>query len=670
MRMGNLSSLKAAAIVIGFSLFCIFNVIAVNKKPFVIPEIREWNGGEGSFNPGERFDICYEDDRLEEVANRFAGDYAKMFGIVPSVTKGRPSKGSVSLSVAKKLKNGDEAYRLIIGKDGIRIEAASPKGAFWATRTLLQLSEQTDSHALPCGTAFDYPDYSERGFMIDVGRKFFPMSYLRDLVEVLSYYKMNLLQVHLNDNGFIRFYDGDWNRVPAGFRLESEMHPDLTSRDGYYSKKEWRDLQKFGMSGFVDVVPELDVPAHSLSIARVRPDLASDSLGRDNLNINNPATALFLDSLFREYLEGPDPVFVGKRVHIGTDEFGGYTASFRTSPTRQVTIEKFRALTDDLLGLVQSYGKEPMLWGSLTFAKGATPVRSAGVIMNIWNNGYADPRAMKDQGFRLMSIPDGYVYIVPMAGYYRDYLDIEKLYDEWTPAQIGKVKFEEKDPAIVGGMFAVWNDMIGNGVTVDDVHHRIFPALQTIAVKTWDGMNATVPFSEFDEMRQRLSEAPGVNLLGRWDSDNGNVFSEENVPAGSERTISHVGYGYTVEFDLESNNEALGTVLFSNGDTKFYLSDPISGMLGFSRDGYLERFSYAPRPGETRHIRIEGDNKETALYVDGKLIENLGIYNREYKDGKYKMPIIRTLAFPLHKAGDFKSIVKNLKVYNYRLSEK
>ena len=81
-------------------------------------------------------------------------------------------------------------------------------------------------------------------------------------------------------------------------------------------------------------------------------------------------------------------------------------------------VEKFRAFTDHYIRKVESYGKQAMVWGALTNAKGKTPVKSENVIMNCWSNGYAEPKDMAKQGYKLISIPDGLVYIVPAAGYY------------------------------------------------------------------------------------------------------------------------------------------------------------------------------------------------------------------------------------------------------------
>ena len=81
-----------------------------------------------------------------------------------------------------------------------------------------------------------------RGMMIDVGRKYIPLSYLYSLVNLLSYYKMNTLQVHLNDNGFRDFFHGNWNETYSAFRIESELFPGLTAKDGYYTKKGFHDF--------------------------------------------------------------------------------------------------------------------------------------------------------------------------------------------------------------------------------------------------------------------------------------------------------------------------------------------------------------------------------------------------------------------------------------------
>ena len=438
--------------------------------------------------------------------------------------------------------------------------------------------------------------------MIDCGRKFIPMSYLQDLVKIMAYYKMNTLQVHLNDNGFKQYFDNNWDKTYAAFRLESETYPGLTARDGSYSKKEFIDFQKQAATNFVEIIPEIDIPAHSLAFTHYKPEIGSKEYGMDHLDLFKPETYQFADNLFKEYLKGDDPVFVGKRVHIGTDEY---------SNAKKEVVEKFRAFTDHYIRLVEGFGKQAVIWGALTHAKGDTPVKSENIIMNAWYNGYADPATMIKDGYQLISIPDAMVYIVPLAGYYQDYLNEVFLYKEWTPAHIGKAVFEEKHPAILGGMFAIWNDHAGNGISVKDIHHRVFPALQTLAVKTWTGKETSLPFEVYNEKRSAISEAPGVNQLGRIGKSPALVYERSTVAPGSTSTYPEIGYNYTVSFDITGAPEKSGTELFRSPNAVFYLADPIRGMMGFARDGYLNTFPYKVNPGEKATIQIEGDHRST-----------------------------------------------------------
>lgn len=626
---------------------------AQNPKPFVIPELKEWQGKEGCFIPTDKSRIVYGDASLKHVAEAFASDWKTQFGFAMQVVEGKPEEGDFYLTLKNDKKLGEEGYALSVDKS-VMVSAPETTGVYWATRTLLQICEQTEDHQLPIGKVRDWPDYSIRGFMMDCGRKFIPMAYLQDLVKIMSYYKMNVLQVHLNDNGFKQFFGHDWDKTYAAFRLECETFPGLTARDGYYTKQEFVDFQLDAAAQFVEIIPEIDAPAHTLAFSHYKPELGSKEYGMDHLDLFNPETYTFMDALFKEYLEGDEPVFRGPRVHIGTDEY---------SNKKKDVVEKFRAFTDHYIRYVESFGKQACVWGALTHAQGETPVKSENVIMSAWYNGYAEPKEMVKQGYKLISIPDGLIYIVPAAGYYHDYLDTEYLYEKWTPAHIGQVVFEEKDPAILGGMFAVWNDHVGNGISVKDIHHRLFPALQTLATKTWD-TQVSVPYEEFDSKRQLLSEAPGVNQLGRVGKRPGLVYENAELLPGESLPICEIGYGYTVTFDLEAVSESYGTELFRSPDAVFYLADPVSGLFGFARDGYLNTFNFRPYPGEKLTVKIQGDNASTSLSINGKLMEKMDIQKRYFNAGKDSMNYVRTLVFPLEKAGAFKSRITNLKVYN------
>ena len=654
-------SLKVLALLVIFCLTGSLTRAAVNPKPFVVPELKQWTGKDGNFTPGKdtRIVCTSQNPELLRIARMFADDYQQMFGQTLSVAQGKATPGDFVLSLSADKKLGEEGYAIKI-TDRVTISAPTPTGLYWSTRTLLQLAEQNQERSLPQGTIRDYPDYPLRGFMIDCGRKFIPMAYLQDLVKIMAYYKMNTLQVHLNDNGFKQYFEHNWDKTYAAFRLESETYPGLTARDGSYSKKEFIDFQKQAVSNFVEIIPEIDVPAHSLALTHYKPEIGSKEYGMDHLDLFKPETYEFVDALFKEYLEGDNPVFVGKRVHIGTDEY---------SNAKKDVVEKFRAFTDHYIRFVEGFGKQAVVWGALSHAKGDTPVKSENVVMNAWYNGYADPATMIKDGYQLISIPDGLVYIVPKAGYYYDYLNEPYLYKEWTPAHIGKAVFDEKHPSILGGMFAIWNDHVGNGISVKDIHHRIFSPLQTLSVKMWTGAQTGIPYETFNEKRALLSEAPGVNQLARIGKKPELVYERSTVAPGSTSDYPEIGYNYTVSFDITGAKVSEGTELFRSPNAVFYLSDPIRGMMGFARDGYLNTFPYKVNPGEKATIQIEGDNCSTTLRVNGKVVDEMNTQKLYFNAGKDSMNYVRTLVFPLEKAGNFNSKVQNLKVYNYCVSK-
>lgn len=663
------SRFVATALILTFSMASAWS--EVNEKPFVVPELTTWTGAEGHTALSGR--IIVKSKRLRAAAEALAADYEVLLGQRLTIVRGAAKAGDVVLSASSDKQLGQEGYRLSIGRQ-VEIAAATGQGAYWATRSLLQLSETSPDRSLPCGSTTDRPQYALRGFMIDYGRKFIPMDYLRHLVRIMGYYKMNTLQVHLNDNGFRQFFGNDWNQTQAAFRLECATYPGLTAKDGSYSKQEFIEFQHFAAANGIEVIPEIDAPAHALAFTQYQPEIGSEEYGMDHLDLFKPETYNFMDALWKEYIGGQSPVFIGPRVHIGTDEY---------SNAKQDVVEKFRAFTDHYIRYVEQFGKKAMLWGALTHAQGTTPVKADGVTMGCWYNGYADPVEMKKQGFQLVSIPDGLVYIVPAAGYYYDYLNCEYLYEHWTPAVIGKQTFEECDPAILGGMFAVWNDHAGNGISVKDIHHRTFPALQTIATKCWTATKTSLPYSEFDQRRTQLSEAPGVNELGRLSQPGTVALEMAEVRAGDSLPAEEIGYNYAVSFTLEAQEETPGTELFRSSQAVVYLSDPETGRLGFERDGYLNTFNYKLEPGTSHTLRIEGNNRSTRLYVDGKLKDDLQpqmLYvmsetdradkavgqNSAYKTRVYapkaKLCYQRTLVFPLRKAGKFNSTIKNLKV--------
>lgn len=663
-----------------------------NTCPEVIPALREWWGGKGKYVLGRKVVIVVDPQYAKELrkgADILAEDLGMLFSQQVEVKEGKAGEGNIYLTLATTDRQlGKEGYRMNIGEQ-IRIEGVEPQGVFWGTRTLLQIGMQNDLN-FPVGEIRDYPKYSRRGFMLDVARKFFRLDFLQAYVKIMSYYKMNEFHVHLNDNGFVQYFDNDWDKTYAAFRLECETYPGLTAKDGFYTKREFTALQLEGMDYGVNVFPEIDIPAHSLAFTQYRKSLGSSKYGMDHLDLSNPEIYPFFDSLLMEYIGGPSPVFVGPEVHIGTDEYAKEEA------------ESFRKFTDHYLKFVQSFGKRARVWGALTHAQGETPVTSENVIMNAWYNGYADPREMMKQGYDLISTPDGWLYIVPAAGYYHDYLELEELYKSWEPVQIGNQLFPSGHPQILGGTFAVWNDHCGNGISEKDVHHRAFPALQVLAQKMWTG-KSDVPYPVFAELASVTCEAPGINLMGkvrsvgetvvdyRFTSAQGTDFSgngyDLDIPDSRitaeglaltgktvvETPIEEIGYDYTVEFEINPSKKMIKEAVLFQSPNAVVVFTP-DHKIGFKRDGYFYTFTYSFQPETWQKVKITGDAQGTSLYVNGKEAEHLGMVKRVVKDKKGReseMYIQHTLVFPLKQIGStengFCGELRSLKVYSKKM---
>ena len=643
-------------------LMCLL-AFAQNPCPQVIPALQQWKGAKGTLAlPAQGSIVINPQDvaTLSQTASILVDDLKEMMGWEYTITTGKAKKNAIYLSLSKPDEQlGNEGYVLAINNK-VSIEAPTAQGVFWGTRTLLQMLYRQEA-TLAKGTTRDWPEFPSRGFMLDVGRKFFTLDYLKQQIKVMSFYKMNEFQIHLNDNGFPQFFDNDWNKTYAAFRLESERFPGLTSKDGSYTKKEFTELQRMGMAYGVNVIPEIDIPAHSLAFTHYKPEIGTQEYGMDHLDLYKEETYKFVDALLDEYMCGEVPVFIGPDVHIGTDEYNKKEA------------EQYRYFTDRYLKYVASYGKTPRMWGGLKWLPGKTPVQAEGVTVNAWSFDWVDPEVSIKEGYKLINTCDTYLYIVPGAGYYREFLDHQWLYETWTPWKMNRNQtLPVGTPGVLGGMFAVWNDQCGNGISEQDVYYRSFPAIQVMSERMWKGNNQqVVPFSEFEALCQSMPEAPGVNLLGRIEKET--LLAEEAVLTGKDSlftSLDEVGYPYTVSFSICPDKKPnISGVLFQGPHSTVYTNWENTGRIAFTRDGYAFTFgSFILPEGEWTDITIKGDWKGTSLYVNGKLQERLEgrkkrVYNPKY-DRLESMPIQETLVFPLKQIGSpingFKGQVKNV----------
>jgi hexosaminidase len=439
--------------------------------------------------------------QLGDTARIFAADLTLITGhVLPIISDSAAGQGDVFLSLATTDSSlGDEGYSLTIA-DAVTLRAQTATGVFYGTRTILQmlLADPTKAH-LPRGSARDYPSYRERGFMLDVGRKYFPLSELKEYVRAISYFKLNDFHLHLNDNQLIVGTGPDWTSKYAAFRLSSPRFPGLAAKDGSYTRQDMRELQDFAKQYGVTITPEIDVPAHALALTQFRPDLASPTLDKSLLDLANPNTLPFVKSLWDEFL----PWFNSKDVHIGADEYDAREG------------EAYRQFVNACDDYLRGRGYTVHAWGSLAQMPGTTPIHTD-VVMDVWDTAFASAPALVRAGYRVVNATDTYLYIVPKAGVYNDYLDTKTLYEQWNPST-----FDLRNPAqnlvpgdtqLLGAKFAVWNDKLGALISDADVAARVLAALPTVGEKFWGASARSRTYNQFMEVAHTVGQTPGLQL--------------------------------------------------------------------------------------------------------------------------------------------------------------
>ncbi|MFD0696617.1 discoidin domain-containing protein [Paenibacillus sp. GCM10027628] len=653
----------------------------LNKEPKVIPSLREWHGRTGDFILTNHSRIVVNpayQTVLQKSAEQTKDDLKDIGNVDLEIVYGTPQSGDIYLSIDDTLTwLGKEGYLFDVN-DYVSITSAEVTGVFFGTRSALQILKQDGNHVkIPKGTARDYPKYETRGLMIDVARKFYTIDFLRDYVKLLSWYKMNQFQIHLNDDVGTPLEDG----TLTAFRLQSEKYPGLTSKSGFYTKNEFRSLQQLGMDYGVNVIPEIDTPGHSRAFTAFDPSLGSGP----HLDITRPKTVDFVKSLFDEYLDGDNPTFIGPDVHIGTDEYWGSDK------------EVFRGYMDTLINHINSQGKHPHLWGGLTEYNGVTPI-SNHATMDIWHVPYGDARQAIDLGYDILNTENSYMYLVPRL--YKDYMDTKFMYNNWEPNVFSNTTLPFGHPKLKGAMLALWNDISdASGLSMDDSHDRMFPAVQVLSEKMWTGKREDSDYNSYSNAASLMGEAPNANVSHKLQVKNqdGNVIkylfengfadSSGNGYDGIGKNVSitdgkygkgvrfgggesyiktplqSLGFGWTVSMwvkpDADNPDDA---VLMESPVGQLKLKQGNTGQLGFSKEHYNSSFQYKVPAGKWTHLLLTGDNKGVSLYVNGnEYVEKLWVTNGS-------SPHIDTLVLPIEKIGSathsFHGVIDNLIVLN------
>ena len=394
-----------------------------------------------------------------------------------------------------------ESYRLTLSPDRAALQAGDAAGAFYGCVTLMTLA-QTHDGRIPCGTIYDAPRFGWRGQHLDCARHFYQPDTILRLLDLMALLKLNRFHWHFSDDEAFRLEldcAPDLARKTA-FRGEGEVIPATFGAGiragGTYTKADVARILAHAASLQIDVMPEIEVPAHALALTRIVDGLRDPEDGGQEVSIQGyaqnamnpamPAVLPFLDRLIAELAQ----VFPGATLHLGCDELAPDTWAGSPAATALCARENLQG-RDDLQGwfmaqvadITRKHGLRPAAWEEA--AKGANGGIGHDALLFSWT-GQAPGIAAARAGYDVIMCPAQHCYF-DMA-HSADLDDWGAAWAAFIPLEASVdwhvVPQEAADilPRVKGVQGAYWGEF-----TTDDrqIEPMLAPRLLGLALKGW-----------------------------------------------------------------------------------------------------------------------------------------------------------------------------------------
>lgn len=314
----------------------------------IIPQPSELEAKRGEFVIDTNFQILTDlkNKEMRNICGYFSDAISDISGLAITIID-RTNKDDISGKMVIALNQdaaelGKEGYKLEVNRKKISLEAASPAGLFYGVQSLLQLlptkvmDQEAGSLAVPCVKITDVPRFPYRGMHLDVGRHFFPISFIKKYIDLLALHKFNTFHWHLTED--------------QGWRIEIKKYPKLTEigsvrkeslvghyRDqphqfdgtpygGFYTQEEVKEIVAYAQSRYVTIIPEIEMPGHSRGALAPYPELSCTGgphevavlwgVHEDVYCAGNDQVFAFLEDVLTEVIT----LFPGTYIHIGGDE--------------------------------------------------------------------------------------------------------------------------------------------------------------------------------------------------------------------------------------------------------------------------------------------------------------------------------------------------------------
>ena len=402
-------------------LFSLFNCVAqtVQENPSLIPFPKQLQWKKGAFSLKHCRHIVASEPELKQEAIWLKA-WLKEKGVDAEISA-KPMAHAIVLRTDRSMKH-EEGYHLRINKEGISISGADARGIFYGIQTLRQLALQD---MIPAVEIADEPAFPWRGYMVDVGRNFMSVHLLKEQIDVMAAYKLNIFHFHLTE-------DIAWRVEIPGYPQLVAPSTMIRNPGSFYSVAEMKELIAYCRERHILMVPEIDMPGHSAAFTR--------AMGADMQSEKGKAE---IRKIMKRFCETYDLPY----IHIGGDEVKISDSSFLPD------------LTHDMIAM----GKKVLGWDP-----GGNHLPTT--IRQLW---------MRD-------VPtDKKAPYLDSRHLYLNHMDPHEAVTTIYKRQIGGVN--ESNGYALGGIFCLWHDRKVRNESDLMTMNPVYPAMLSFAERSWKG---------------------------------------------------------------------------------------------------------------------------------------------------------------------------------------
>lgn len=590
--------------------FILLLSVTTFAQPSLIPLPQKLQWGNALFELKAFKTITVNDSTLLKDAGLLKGELHKK-GLDLSVTFKAPKKGpyiNIQLGKVNAPQLQDEAYRLKVKSNKIELTANTAKGVFYGLQTLLQLVNE-ENRINGCEIT-DWPAFSWRGYMIDVGRNFMSMYLLKQQIDIMSRYKLNIFHFHFTED--------------IAWRLAIKQYPQLTdpqymirNKGKFYSEADMKELIAYCKERYIQLVPEIDMPGHSAAFKR--------AMGFD---MQSEAGLVAVKNILNEFIETYDLPY----LHIGADEV-------------KITNKNF---VPEVTDYINSFGKKVIGWEPGGNFKDNT-------IRQLW----MDDNGKLSRNKNIQYIDSRHLYLNHM-----DPLE--------AVVTIFNRKIADKETGnanLLGATLCMWHDRAVSEEEDILKMNPVYPGMLAFAERSWrgggrSGWTATIgePASEkakeFEAFEKRLVDhqqqyfsglyfpyakqsATAWKLFGPY-ANNGNLsakFEPENDTFNPEKTTPAIeAVGGTIVLRHWWYPLINGTISQPTDSTTWYATTKVWSEEERTQDFWIGFNNLSRSPATDSPPTDAWDNKQSMVWVNGNLIAP-PLWKRGGQKGNSEIPL-------------------------------